>query len=370
MKVFFSLGDLSAENILYHLLPYLPKDWEIYTLTGKKTEKILKSVGRIEDITATGIFEVIPKLGRILRTKKRVEEFIEREKPDLVVLMDAPGFNLPLLKKVKKLGARRVVYFVLPQIWAWKEKRKYVLAEYCDALISILPFEERFFKNLKGARFFYVGHPSVEILEKSLQGYEGKKPFKEKYFVIFPGSRRNEIKKHLRVLERTVPVAVKEFGLTPVVLTFKGFKEILRPLRRFAKTVYLDTEPSKGYWIIKNARFGWIKSGTTAFETALLETPHLTFYRLNPLTYLIAKRLVKVSHIHLANLVLGEEVIPELVQNSFTPERLIRETYRTLEREDYQKTRFEELKGILRPAKGSVLENVANLLEEIGKGKL
>jgi lipid-A-disaccharide synthase len=370
MKVFFSLGDISAENILYHLLPHLPKDWEIYAITGKKTERLLKSVGKIEDITATGVFEVLPKLGRILKTKKRVKDFIKREKPDLVVLMDAPGFNLPLAKEAKKLGAKKVVYFVLPQVWAWKENRKYILAEYCDALLSILPFEEQIFRPIAKGNFFYVGHPSVEILEKNLKGKKHFRNPKGDYFVIFPGSRKNEIKKHLKVLKETLPIAVKEFSLPAVLLTFREFKELLKPLRLLAKTVYLDSEPQRGYEILANARFGWIKSGTTAFETALLGTPHLMYYRVNPLTYLIAKKLVKVPYLHLANLVLDEEVVPELVQNRFTPKRLLKETYRLLEKEEYQKTRFEELKELLKPPEGSVFENVARILEEVGKGKL
>jgi lipid-A-disaccharide synthase len=370
MKVLFSLGDLSAENILYHLLPHLPRDWDIYALTGKKTEKLLKSVGRIEDINSTGIFEVIPKLGRILKTKKRVKEFIKREKPDLVVLIDAPGFNLPLAKEAKKLGAKRVVYFVLPQVWAWKESRKYTLAEYCDALISILPFEEEFFKDLAKEKFFYVGHPSVEILEKNLKGENSFRNPKGDFFVVFPGSRKNEIKRHLKVLKKALPIAVKEFSLPSVILTYKEFKELLKPLRLVAKTIYLDNEPQRGYEILANARFAWIKSGTTAFETALLETPHLIYYRLNSLTYLIAKKLVKVPYIHLANLVLNEEVVPELVQNKFTPDGLLKTTYKLLESEEYQKTRFEELKEILKPPEGSVFENVAKILEEVVKGKL
>jgi lipid A disaccharide synthetase len=148
------------------------------------------------------------------------------------------------------------------------------------------------------------------------------------------------------------------------------FKELLKPLRLLAKTVYLDSEPQRGYEILANARFGWIKSGTTAFETALLGTPHLMYYRVNLLTYLIAKKLVKIPYLHLANLVLDEEVVPELVQIRFTPKRLLKETYLLLEKEEYQKTRFEELKELLKPPEGSVFENVARILEEVGKGKL
>jgi len=357
-KVVFSLGDPSAEKILNSILPLLEsKDWEFYGITGNLLEKKITSLGRIEDISATGVFEILPKIPRIFKVRGNLLRFLEREKPQILVAMDSPGFNLPLIKEAKKLGVKRVVYFILPQVWAWKESRKYHLAQYADVLISILPFEREYFKEFPHVEFHFVGHPSVELLDK----IPTETP-KGCYFVIFPGSRKNEIKKHAKVLYQATSIAVKELGLKAVLLTFKNFKGLLKPLRKLSKVVYLDENPQKGLFLIKHAKFGWIKSGTTALETALLETPHLIFYKTNPLTHFLAKRLVKVPHLHLANIVLGERVVPELLQGELTPKNLLKTTYHILEIGDYQRDQFRILKKLLNPKGGSVLKRIAEII--------
>jgi len=364
-SLFASVGDLSGERAFLPVAQILhQKGVEIYGLTGYLTGEVVKSVGLIEDINATGLFEVIPKLPTIFRTKRKVENFLRNYKPDLLLAVDAPGFNLTLVKKAKALGVKKVAYFILPQVWAWKEERKRILEEHCDLLLSVVPFEKKIYKP-KG-ELFYVGHPSLERLEPFLnsppKGAE-KMGLREDYFVVFPGSRKNEIKKHLKVLEKAIPKAVKEFGIPAVVLTFKSFKPYLRNFKRFARLVYLDENPSLGYELIRGAKFGWIKSGTTAFESAILNLPHLTFYRLGKLTYLIAKRLVKVPYIHLANLILEDRVVPELVQEELTVSKLLDETYRILGNSDYQKERFNHLRELLRPSeKRRTSELVAELL--------
>ena len=360
-KLFFSLGDLSAENVVYHLLPYLKGKHQIFALVGKRLQKEVFPVGRIEDINATGIFEVLPKLGTILKTKRKVEQFLKREKPDLLVAVDAPGFNLPLIKRAKELGVKRVVYFILPQVWAWKEKRKYTLAKYSDLLIPILPFEREIFAPL-GVEVFYAGHPSVEIIEKTFS-QSGKREEKD-FFVVFPGSRDNEIKRHYPVLKRALPLAQREFNKRAVILTFSRYKKLFEEL---GEVVLLDQNPQRGFFYIKEASFGWIKSGTTAFETALMETPHLIFYKVSPLTYWVAKLLVKVKHLHLANIILRREVVPELVQGRFDEKNLLKETEKLLTRREEQRKAFKELKKLLKPKGEGVLKAIAqklNLLDE------
>ena len=354
-KIFFSLGDYSAENIVFHLLPYL-EDFEIYSTWGVKLEEKTKKVGNIADINATGILEVLPKFPKILKTKRKVETFLKEAKPDIFVAVDAPGFNLPLIKKAKGYGVKKVVYLVIPQIWAWKEGRKYLLERYCDLLIPVLPFELEYLKDLN-VEIFYAGHPSAEILKNSK--YE--KPLRENYFVIFPGSRENELKKHIKVLKEASKIAVREFKLKAVLLTYRRFERYLKNFEGL--TVYLDENPEKGYGYIRYAAFGWIKSGTTAFETAILKTPHLTFYKLIPLTYWLAKKLVKVSHIHLANLILKREAVPELVQGDFNISNLLKRTEKVLCEKEKQIEAFEELEKALK-AKG-VLKRIGEKLKSL-----
>jgi len=363
-SLFASIGDLSGEKAFEGIAKILKqKGIELYGITGPFTEDRVESIGLIEDINATGLFEVIPKLFSILRTKWKVENFLKRKKPNLLLAVDAPGFNLPLVKEAKTYGIKKVAYFILPQVWAWKEERKRILEEHCDLLLSVVPFEKDIYKP-KG-EFFYVGHPSLErlkpFLNAPLKGAQ-KIGLRGDYFVVFPGSRKNEIKKHLKVLETAIPNAVREFGIPAVVLTFKSFKPYLRNFKRFARLIYLDENPSLGYEVIRGAKFGWIKSGTTAFESSILNLPHLTFYRLGKLTYLIAKRLVKVPHIHLANLILEERVVPELVQEELTVSTLIDETYRILGNVDFQRERFALLRKLLKPPQG---KSTSRLVAEI-----
>ncbi len=371
-SLFVSVGDPSGERAVAPVLKILKEEGiELFGLGGRETENLLQKVGNVDDISATGIFEVIPKLPSILRTKRRVENFLRKNPTDLLLLVDAPGFNLRLLKKVRRFKVRKVAYFILPQVWAWKEGRRKLLEERVDLLLSVLPFEEKFFSPKKG-RFFFVGHPSVERLESFLkEDFSASKSLglKGDYFVLFLGSRKNEIKHHLEVFKEAVPKAVKEFGMEAVLLSFRRFKPLVRPFRRFARIVYLDEDPSVGYRIMKGARFGWIKSGTTAFEAALLDLPHLTFYRLGRLTYLIAKKLVKVKYIHLANLILEEMAVPELVQEKLTVSNLLDETYRLLGNEDLQKDQFRILRKLLKDKEIKTSERVAELLLETLKGQ-
>ena len=165
-------------------------------------------------------------------------------------------------------------------------------------------------------------------------------------------------------MKKATKIVFKNFNLTPVVLSYKKFEKHLRGFENFSKVVYLDENPEIGYSYIKHALFGWVKSGTTAFETAVLRTPHLTFYKLNPLTYWIAKRLVKVSHIHLANLILKREVVPELIQEDFNVHSLLKTTEKLLRDREKQIEAFGELKTILKPQ--NVLEKIAQKLNSMG----
>ncbi len=366
-KVFFSLGDYSAAKILRAVLKKMNlENFKLYGITNHLLEDLIEPVERVENISATGLVEIIPKLPKIIAARRRVEKFLKEKEIDVLVALDAPGFNLGLIKKAKKLGVKKVIYFILPQIWAWKERRKYTLAKYCDVLISIIPIERKYFKEFTNIRFYYEGNPLVDLVKPPLPPEEARKKFRlpQDYFVIFPGSRENEVKKHREVLLEAIPTVKRELEFQPVVLGFKHLRRELRPFLKEAKVVYLDRYPEMGYSIILGAHFGWIKSGTTAFETALLGVPHLIFYRVNPLTYWIGKRLAKVKYLHLANILLGREIFPELIQDKFTPEALIAETYRLVETKDNLTHPLETLRRMLNPHGGSVVERIALLLQK------
>jgi lipid-A-disaccharide synthase len=370
IKVFFSLGDISAAKILNEILKRLelPPFISLYGITDEKLSEKIHSIGSIEDINITGLLEIISKLGKIWDLRKKVMELLKDI--DVLILLDAPGFNLPLLKKAKTLGVKKTIYFILPQVWAWGEKRKEIIGKYCDVAISIIPFEEDIYKEYyPNLRFYYFGHPLIDILEKETAniGREDvihKLNLKKRYFVVFPGSRKNEIKAHLKTLVKAGEIIAKKHNLEMVLITFKKFEKAIRSIYK-GKIFYVEDKTLSSFAVIKYAQFGWIKSGTTALATALLHVPHLIFYKVNPITYLIARRLVKVKYLHLVNITLDKAIVPELIQHEFNVQNLIRITEKELLlNSQFQKKYFEQAYEIFSPYQESVLSLLAKTLQK------
>ncbi len=345
MRVFLSLGERSASNYVYHIFKSL-KGLELYGITDERLESIgVKSLARVEDLSVVGVAEALPKIPFVYRLWKRIERLAPQM--DVFVLCDAPAFNLPLLKRIRK-HAKKVIYFISPQVWAWKEGRAKLISELVDHLIVILPFEVDFYKRYEreGFRVHYVGHPLIDLAKPSLLERE----FKDKlgfpsYLALLPGSRWSEVKRHTPYLREVLECLRLE--LPVLVPTFGAFKEyIQKELRAFpVKVITQEDVDAPSYNTMAYADFVLLASGTAELEASLLGAPHIVFYRVNPLTYLIGKRLVKVKHIALTNLILGREVVPELVQRP--PKEVcakVREYLSLEEKREGMKAFFKELK--------------------------
>lgn len=291
----------------------------------------------LDDLAVMGFGEVVGRLPFFLRLKRRVWQRIERPRVDLVVPIDYPGFNLRLAEQAHRLQIP-VLYYIAPQVWAWHASRARKLARFADRVAVILPFEEAFFRDA-GAAATFVGHPLLEVPRRvephaewaARVGLAPERPV----LALFPGSRRQELARHLDLFSRAAALIVRE---RPDVQPVVGVAASL-PRELYAGTPWPLVPGDDG--LLSQAHAALVKSGTTTLETALAETPFVVAYRTSPLSYALARRLVRVPHIALANLVAGRRVVPEFVQDAASPEAL-RDALLPLLRDGVERSRMVE----------------------------
>jgi Lipid A disaccharide synthetase len=229
MKVFVSVAERSASNYLQAIF----KDFgtvEFFGLTDENLEALgFKSIARYEDISVVGIWEAIPKIPKVLRLYSKIES-LARDM-DAFILCDAPAFNIPLLKRIRD-KVRKVIYFISPQVWAWRESRAEVISKLADYLVVILPFEIEFYKKY-GKEALFVGHPLTDLAKPTLPEEKVRSLVEwEDYLVILPGSRWSEIKNHGEYIKRTYKALYEKTKLPAVIPTFEPFRRKLEQLFR------------------------------------------------------------------------------------------------------------------------------------------
>jgi lipid-A-disaccharide synthase len=264
-----------------------------------------------------GFTEVVKSLRFIRRLFKETVARLRENPPDALVVIDYPGFNIELAKKAKDLGIP-VVYYISPQVWAWKKGRIKTIARLVEKMLVILPFEEKLYIDA-GVPCEFVGHPLMDHVETiEVRGdYRG-----DRIIGLLPGSREQEIG---RLLEPMVEIArgIREACpdarfVTPCVDAAREAQ-----VRRLAGDFPLETAVGKAYELLSAARFCLVASGTATLETALFGVPMIILYRITPLSYRIAKRLVRIEHIGLVNILAGKGIVPEFIQDDIRPERIL-----------------------------------------------
>jgi lipid-A-disaccharide synthase len=262
-----------------------------------------------------GFVEVLSRLPFFLRLRRRVFDTLVGEGVDLVIPIDYPGFNLRLARFARERKIP-VLYYIAPQVWAWHASRARDLARDTSAVAVILPFEEEFLRG-EGANARFVGHPLLDLpepaesREETLRrwGLDPERPV----LALFPGSRPQEVGRHLALFSRAAEEVVRA---RPEVQPIIGASRDLDPAV-FARARWPLADDPRA--LLHHATAAIVKSGTTTLEAALAVTPFVVAYRMNALSYQLARRLVEVPHIALANLVAGERLAPELVQDAATP---------------------------------------------------
>ncbi len=299
---------------------------------------------RVDDLGITGITEVAFKIPRILSVMNQIVSRVKEQKPIAAILVDYPDFNLRLAKKLKKLHIP-VLYYVSPQMWAWRSGRVKAVQKYVDQMMVLFAFEEEWYRH-RGVQAQFVGHPVLNrinpVPERSV--CRQKLGFTDSDFILalLPGSRYNEIHRVLPLFLEARQKLIKTYPFRPD--NPKNFKTIIAladtiseqklPVVLSQEDITIKIIKNDTLNVLKSADFAWVTSGTAALETALLQIPHIVVYQSSYLSYLLAKILIHVKYISFTNLILNKQAIPELIQKDFSGDRLMTETRRILENKD------------------------------------
>ena len=290
-------------------------------------------VKHYRDLAFMGFAEVAMNLRTILNNIKFCKEDIQQFQPDALVLIDYPGFNLRIAEWAKQQGLK-VVFYISPQVWAWKEGRVKKMKQNIDKMLVILPFEKDYFKTKWNWDVEYVGHPLVEVIENFKES-QGQQPSSlniqppisnnehptSNIIAILPGSRKQEIQKKLPImLEVSKSFQQCQFILAKAPGQEDSFyDEMLKPYSN------VSSVRNETYNLLLHAKAALVTSGTATLETALFGVPEVVCYKGSNISYQIAKRLIKVKYISLVNLIMNRPVVKELIQNDLTVKNLVKE---------------------------------------------
>ena len=325
-------GDLHGSNLIKELKK-LDRNASFRCWGGDlMNEQTNNLVRHHKDYSYMGFLEVFLNLYSIIKNISFCKSDILNYKPDIIIYIDFPGFNLRIAEWAKRHGFKNH-YYISPQIWAWKESRIKLIKKVIDKMYVILPFEKEFYKERHNLDVSFVGHPLLDEIYKAnnLQDSElEKKIVKEKTILLLPGSRDQEIKKLLPIM-------------LSVVSEFKDYKFIigaapsqkLSVYKNYVKDRNVEIIQNKTYGLLKNCTAAIVTSGTATLETALFKVPQIVCYKSTWTTYLIGKILIKnLNYISLVNIIANKLIVKELIQNAFSKENLIKELNIILEKEE------------------------------------
>jgi lipid-A-disaccharide synthase len=279
-----------------------------------------ETVVDVKDLSVVGITEILSHLPKIWGRFRLLIGEAERRKPDLAVVIDSPAFNWRVARQMKARGIP-TVYYVAPQFWAWRQGRVRLLRDYIDQALVIFPFEEKFYRD-RGVNATFIGHPLADLPSPAISreayaqqfGHDPAKP----WITLMPGSRTKEVRMNLPAMVAAAARLGSDYEfLLPLAPTLDPawVKNLTG-----AANIRIVPEALPALW---HARAGIIASGTATVEAAMMNTPFVMVYRVSPLTYRLGKPRVKVPYFAMVNLIAGEEIVPELVQQDFTPENVV-----------------------------------------------
>lgn len=322
-------------------------------------------VKHYRDLAFMGFAEVIKNLPTILRNLKFCKKDIAGFAPDVLVLVDYPGFNLRIAEWAKASGFK-VVYYISPQVWAWKENRVKKIRQVVDKMLVILPFEKEFFENKWNYKVEFVGHPLVQVVQEYLDAHNTTPPQKPS-IALLPGSRKQEIAAKLPLMLQ----ATKAFPQ----YQFCVAKATSLPDEFYAPFLagYPEISSVRGqtYHLLATATAALVTSGTATLETALFGVPQVVCYKGSPISYAIAKRLITIKYISLVNLIMDKPVVTELIQHDLTVENIVRELDLVLhnpQKKAQVKEDYRQLKNLLQQH-GNASEKAAAIVYDFAAAK-
>lgn len=329
-------GDIHGADLV-RALSGKDRTLRFFGVGGEQLERTnFEVLFNVSQLAGMGFVELVGSLRNIWRANRTLRQAMRERRPDLLVLIDFPEFNLRLAKLAKKLKIP-VLYYISPQIWAWRRGRVRQIARWVDHMAVVFPFEVPLYKKW-GVNVSFVGHPLLDIV-RSRESREGvlaqlALDVKKQTIAILPGSRRGEISYHLPVLLDAAwrlrqDLAVQFFVIRASTVDRRELESMLERV-----SLRIPIVEDARYDAVNACDLAWTASGTVTVETALLLKPMIIVYRLSWLTYALARMMVNVKHIGMVNIMAGKQVVPELIQADFTAERVVKETRTLLENRD------------------------------------
>ncbi len=320
-KLMIITGEVSGDLIGASLIKELKKLDAGLTFFGiggeKMCEQGMNILYHINKMAFLGFTEVVKHLPFIKKVQSDLLAVVKKEEIKNVVLIDYPGFNLNIAKKLKKNGMK-IIYYISPQLWAWGSGRMKKIKRLVNKMLVVFPFEEKLYKN-NNVDVDFVGHPLIDRI-KEYQFLSKEELFSKldldgskELLLLMPGSRKHELEKLFPQIIKSAKKLADEFNLQIVIACSSNIDE-----NRFYKLSSLsDYKVITGYTydLMKYAKFGIVKSGTSTLEAGYFALPMIIVYKISGLTYLIVKKLIKVSKIGMVNILLEDNVVPELIQN-------------------------------------------------------
>lgn len=325
-------GDLHAAGLIQEMLKIDP-NLEFFGIGGEEMGKRgVKLLYHVDQLSFMGFWEVLKHLEFIRQVRKSLMQEVDSKNPKLAILVDYPGLNLRLAEDLKKRSLK-VAYYISPQVWAWGERRIQKIKKYVDKMIVFFPFEKELYEK-HSIKVEFTGHPLLHLAQPKLSRAEFYQRLNangnQRFIGLFPGSRPQEVKQHLPIMLKAAEKirANKEgveflIGLAPGIPPDLVRKDI--PSRLPVQVLDNFT-----YEIMSYSELLLVKSGTSTLEAALCGTPFVVMYKVNPLSYLVAKRLVKIPNLAMANILAGRQIVPEFIQNQAQPDKIAEEMLKLL----------------------------------------
>jgi lipid-A-disaccharide synthase len=362
-------GDLHGASLVRESLSLDPS-LEFFGIGGSlmRAEGV-ETLVDAREMAVVGLVEVIAHFPTIFRAFRKMEKILKQNPPDLLILIDYPDFNLRLARVAKSAGVK-VLYYISPQVWAWRVGRVKKIARLVDHMAVVFPFEVPFYEK-EGVPVSFVGHPLVDSVHPTMLPEQARDSFgidpARRTVGLFPGSRKQEIRKHLPILLESALLLHERFPDLQFILPLAPSLERsdLAPYLASsgAKVVVVE---GKGYDVIQVCDAIISVSGTVTLEIALLGVPLVLMYQVSPLTFLLAKRLIRVDHVGLCNIVADKRVVREMIQHQATPTLIAEEIARILDDSSYA----EEIRSGLalvrtRLGSGGCSARVAGIVQEM-----
>lgn len=331
IKFAFSVGEESGDFLGAHLINNLKKKYpeaSFVGLAGNLMQKEgMESLFPIKDLSVMGLIDPLLNLNRLLRRRKQLIDFILEEQPEFFIGIDSPSFNAGIAKRIKSKTNTKTIQYVCPQFWAWRKRRASRFKNYLDHIYSIFPFEEKLLAKEDMSSSF-TGHPLAEHFEIDVDKREFKSKMslnsKKIYIALLPGSRKSELKNHLKILEK---VASSYFSSNPnyhfiIALTEEN------PISedRYLKKENISLIKGNTREVLKACDYAIVSSGTATLETMLSKTPFCVIYKSNSISnFIITNLLLQLDFISLPNILANKKIVPELRQKDLKIKKVIKE---------------------------------------------